>query len=352
MKKMAGVVVALVVLWTWPLNAQVPHLLNYQAHIAAGDTSLTGTFKLTFSVYGALSGGTSLWTETQAVQVTDGLFNVLLGSVVPLSPTLFSGVERYLGVRVENDAEMTPRQRIVSVGYAFRAETADDVSGRDIAPASVSLSGAGPVIDRQGRWVGGSVATRAVTTDSLISTGGGLVVDRQGRWVGGDVRARVVASDSIVTLSGGAVVDRQGRWVGPPQPVKLNYLAVGPKGSVASPISINANSWADIEAFVAYVTVSVPSLLDIRFDGTLVAGSNCQLRVRVDGNISVGNLSGIDDARTSDRRHTAVGISAVAPVNPGEHQIFLQGMISQSVDGQFLSGQIQNGFMTVRIYAQ
>ena len=95
MRKLAGIVVALVVLWAWPLNAQVPHLLNYQAHIAAGDTSLTGTFKLTFSVYIAPSGGTPLWAETQTVQVTEGLFNVLLGSAVPLSPSLFSGVDRY-----------------------------------------------------------------------------------------------------------------------------------------------------------------------------------------------------------------------------------------------------------------
>lgn len=179
-----------------------------------------------------------------------------------------------------------------------------------------------------------------------------MVVDRQGRWVGGDVRAGVVTTDSLVSAGGGPVIDRQGRWVGPPQPLTLNSMTVGPKGTVASPVSINTNSWSDLEAFYAYVTVRVPSVLDIRFDGMMVAGSNCLLRLRVDGNTSVGNLTGIDDVRTSERRHTTVGISALAPINPGEHQVFLQGMISRSADGQFLSGQVQNGVLTVRVYAQ
>ena len=320
MKQSASVAAALILLWASPLTAQVPPLLNYQGHLAAGDTALTGGFKLVFSVYPAPTGGSPLWTETQTVAVTDGLFSVLLGGAVPIPQTLFAEAERYLGVKVENDPEMVPRQRIVSVGYAFRAGVADDVKGM-VSPTSVSISGAGPVIDRQGRWVGG------------------------------DVTARVVRADSVAVSGVGVVIDRQGRWVGPPQPERLTYVTVGPKGSTESPIAISANTWTDIEAFVTSVRITTPSVLDIRFDGMLVAGSNCMLRVRVDGNALAGNLSGVDDAQTGERRHPAVGISAIVPVGPGTHDVVLQGIVS-SAGGQFLSGRLQSGLLTVRIYEQ
>ncbi|MSS72892.1 MAG: hypothetical protein EXS64_15575 [Candidatus Latescibacteria bacterium] len=321
MKQPVFVAALLAFLGASPSVAQVPHLLNYQGHLAAGDTALAGTFKIAFSVYAGPTGSSPLWTETQTVPVTDGLFSVSLGSVVPIPQALFAEGDRYLGVRVENDPEMTPRQRVVSVGYAFRAEMADDVKGRDISPASVTISGAGPVIDRQGRWVGGNVTARAVTADSVVISGVGVVIDREGK------------------------------WTGLPQPFKLNYVTVGPKGSAESPIALITNTWTDIEAFSTSVRVTTPSVLDVRFDGMLVAGSNCMLRVRVDGNALAGNLSGVDDAQTAERRHTAVGISAVVPVGPGVHDVVLQGIVS-SVGTQFLSGRLQNGLLTVRIYAQ
>jgi hypothetical protein len=350
MRRPIFVAAILVLLGASPSVAQIPRFLNYQGHLAAGDTALVGTFKIAFSVYAAPTGGSPLWTETQTVPVAEGIFSVSLGSVVPLPPTLFAEADRYLGVKVESDPEMAPRQRILSVGYAFRAETADDVKGRDISPASVAISGAGPVIDRQGRWVGGSVTARLVTADTLGVPGRGTVVERQGRWVGGDVTARLVTVDSLAISGAGTVIDRQGRWTG--LPFKLNYVTVGPKGSAESPVAIIANTWTDIESFVATVRVTAPSVLEVRFDGMLVAGSNCLLRVRIDGNVSAGNLSGVDGAQTGERRHTAVSISAIAPVGVGNHDIVLQGMISSAADQQFLSGRLQNGLLTVRIYGQ
>lgn len=321
MKQPVFVVAVLVLLGASPSVAQVPHLLNYQGHLAAGDTALTGTFKIVFSVYAAPTGGSPLWTETQTVPVTDGLFSVSLGSVVPIPQALFAEAERHLGVKIENDPELVPRQRIVSVGYAFRAEVADDVKGM-ISPASVNISGAGPVIDRQGRWVGGNVTARVVTADSVAIAGSGVVINRQGQ------------------------------WTGPPLPLKLNYVTVGPKGSTETPIAISANTWTDIEDFVASIRVTTPSVLDIRFDGMLAAGSSCLLRVRVDGNASAGNLSGVDDAQTGERRHASVSISAIVPVGPGNHDIVLQGIVKSSADGKYQSGRLQNGLLTVRMYAQ
>jgi len=73
------------------LNAQAPQFLNYQGKLTNNDgTAAAGSFAMTFSIYSTKSGGTALWTETQNVTVTNGVFNVLLGSATTGGiPTMF-----------------------------------------------------------------------------------------------------------------------------------------------------------------------------------------------------------------------------------------------------------------------
>jgi hypothetical protein len=115
-------------------QAQVPQLLNYQGVLKDGSgTPITGTVSIDFTIYDAPTGGTALWTETQSnVSVNNGLFNVLLGSDTPLPAGLFYGTyapatsgDRYLGVKVGADPEMSPRQQLVSVSDALKAGDAD-----------------------------------------------------------------------------------------------------------------------------------------------------------------------------------------------------------------------------------
>jgi hypothetical protein len=115
-------------------HAQVPQLMNYQGVLKdSGGTPIDGTVSIVFSIYDVSTGGTALWSETQgSVSVTGGLFNVLLGSSTALPAGLFYGTyapasspDRYLGVKVGIDPEMTPRQRLVSVSDALKAEDAD-----------------------------------------------------------------------------------------------------------------------------------------------------------------------------------------------------------------------------------
>ena len=115
-------------------QAQVPQLLNYQGVLKDGSgTPVTGTVSIVFSIYDVNTGGTPLWTETQSsVNVNNGLFNVLLGSSTSLPAGLFYGNyapassgDRYLGVKVGSDPEMSPRHRLVSVSDALKAGDAD-----------------------------------------------------------------------------------------------------------------------------------------------------------------------------------------------------------------------------------
>ncbi|UCF05898.1 MAG: hypothetical protein JSV33_02350, partial [bacterium] len=64
------------------------NVLNYQGVLTdAGGTAVPdGSYQITFRLYNVLSGGSDIWEETHAnVQVTKGIFNVMLGSVMALN---------------------------------------------------------------------------------------------------------------------------------------------------------------------------------------------------------------------------------------------------------------------------
>ena len=118
-KKMFIVVIGLILTFVM-LSADVPNLIDYQGRLADnnGDT-IEGNTSITFSIYNVETGGTALWSETQAsVDVNDGLFQVTLGSNASFPENLFDDAERWIGINVAGDGEMTPRTKIVSVPYA------------------------------------------------------------------------------------------------------------------------------------------------------------------------------------------------------------------------------------------
>ena len=76
---------------------------------------IEGTLSVHFRIYDAEVEGTVLWEETQSVTLNNGLFNVLLGSTVPLTFSVFDSSAAYLSVQVGEDVELSPRKRLVSV---------------------------------------------------------------------------------------------------------------------------------------------------------------------------------------------------------------------------------------------
>src|SRR5262245_15981025 len=91
--------------------------ISYQGYLTdASGTPVNGTVSMSFGLYTAPAGtAMPLWTETQNyVQVTKGVYAVQLGSVTPLNISFDQPY--WLGVKVGNDAEMTPRQALASVG--------------------------------------------------------------------------------------------------------------------------------------------------------------------------------------------------------------------------------------------
>ena len=98
---------------------------------------------MTFRLYNASSGGSSLWNETQSVQVIDGIYSIELGSVSPFPADLFDSDTLYLEVIIGSET-LSPRQRLTSTAYSMKAGDAETVAGltpSEIAAASHSHDG-------------------------------------------------------------------------------------------------------------------------------------------------------------------------------------------------------------------
>jgi hypothetical protein len=126
--------ISLITLFPAPASSQVPLMMNYQGYLAdvSGTPVLDGNYRITFSLYTAPTEGTPVWSETQEVGVTNGVFNVELGNTVPLLSHHFDEGWLYLGVWIVGEpAEMSPRQRLISVPFAIKANNADTLNGLD-----------------------------------------------------------------------------------------------------------------------------------------------------------------------------------------------------------------------------
>lgn len=133
---------------------------------AAGNP-LTGKYNLEFRIYEVPTEGEGvplweeLWTGGKAVDVSDGLFNVMLRSINPtLAEPIEGHDELYLGITVGSDDEMTPRVQLGSVRWAMQASTVPDGSiTRDkIATGAVTTT---HVVD-------GAVTTAKLAPDTTV----------------------------------------------------------------------------------------------------------------------------------------------------------------------------------------
>ena len=93
------------------ITAEVPHLISYQGRLTdATGIPIEGSRSVTFRIYDSEVAGNLLWNETHSnVTATEGIFEVLLGSVTSLN--LPFDKQYYLAIKVGSDPEMSPRKR-------------------------------------------------------------------------------------------------------------------------------------------------------------------------------------------------------------------------------------------------
>ena len=150
--------------------ASVPGLMNFQGRLADFQgRPINSAVEVTFRIYDAATGDSPLWEEVQNVVAENGLFTVLLGSSVPLTPALFAnGSERWLAMQATGDREMSPRLRVASVPYALvaaQARTSATLNGLSASDFTTTGDLGGHVVDQEAHH------TRYSDTEAVAAMG-------------------------------------------------------------------------------------------------------------------------------------------------------------------------------------
>ena len=124
------------------LHAQdgIPLRMNYQGVLTSADGTVfpDGNVNITVTLYDSPSGGTALWTETQSVQVSAGIFDADLGLQVPID--LPFEQPYWIGLSINGGAELTPRTHCATTPYSFRSRVASLADRSTIADSAESIS--------------------------------------------------------------------------------------------------------------------------------------------------------------------------------------------------------------------
>ena len=109
------------------LFPQTPTTISLQGVLrdATGAAVADNSYSMTFKLYSVLTGGSSIWSETQSVATVNGVYNVQLGSVTSFTGVSF-GVPYWVGVTI-GGTELTPRVALTGSPYAMSLRGTDNV---------------------------------------------------------------------------------------------------------------------------------------------------------------------------------------------------------------------------------
>lgn len=225
--------------------ADPPPLVNFQGRLTdvAGVPVADGSYDLRFRIYSAATGdegdlcaGTCLWEENQSVTTQSGTYAVLLGSVTPLTASVFDDAEQYMGIRIGAAAEMAPRRRVASVPYALVAQ-------RAITGTEMTVVHSDPFVSLAGVWsLCGDVTNPSETLRVQHSVG--MSTDCPGKY---SSQAQLVAPGT--SLRDGAVefdLDNHGYQQGSNNEFRIGFgsfhVSIGGRNSDEQHVSLNGPS--------------------------------------------------------------------------------------------------------------
>lgn len=263
-------------------NAQVPQLINYQGVLTdAQGNPVDGTQSVQFSIYDSATEGDELWTETQSVIISDGLFHVLLGSVTPIPYLVFQDSTTYLELTIGSDPAMTPRQRLVSVGYSMSAYNTDKLDGKDASAFVQKVSGVTPNQAGGINLAAGDNVTIVPDNDDnkiTISASGGSSGDNLGNHT----------ADSNINLNGywlSGDGENEGIWVGRTGRVGIGSDNIGHRFQVMGDVYVDDDMIVNKRFFCSGL-IRVGYSSHINGDGDISAADD----IRADGGIAAGEL--------------------------------------------------------------
>ena len=242
--------------------------LNVQGLLTNSSGSpLTGTQTVTFRLYtsSTASVGSAVWSESDSVSLSTGIFNLTLGSTTALDPLSFSQLY-YLGIQVAGDSnELSPRQALGASAYAQGSMGAFNIGGQAVIVGTMTVQG-------NAFSVGGSVLN--------VNSSGNVGIGTANPATSLDVEANVTNFAAIINQNGGTYSSQGG-------------------------LQIQTNS------------TGVPSL------AVLNAGTT-NFVVRGNGNVGIGTTA---PNSTLEVKGTAILGSASAPDNiNGANNIMIWGM--------------------------
>ncbi len=98
---------------------QAPKEIAYQGFLEDGGVPVNVPTDFIFSLHPA-AGGSALWTENHNnVPVSNGIYNVQLGSIVPFGPTVNFNNALNLFIRVNTTTTLTPATPLLGVPYSL-----------------------------------------------------------------------------------------------------------------------------------------------------------------------------------------------------------------------------------------
>ncbi len=225
-------------------NNAIPARINYQGYITnqVGEP-IDGAITIEFRLYSTSSGVSALWTEIQSLTANKGIVNAELGGKPdPISTTIMDG-ERWLGVTVGTDSEMTPRKRLGSTPYSFYADEANNANTLDNMDSNAFATDAYVValeariadmedfvnntlagVSRDGdtiifSGINVQIDSGAGSTDEIVNGLGNLIVGYNELRSSGDDRTGshnvIIGKEHNYSSYGGLVVGRSNSTTGP-----------------------------------------------------------------------------------------------------------------------------------------
>ncbi len=251
------IILAVIMLAALPVSGQIPRLINYQGVLTddMGVVVSDGSYNMTFRLYAVPSGGSHLWEETIAVNVSKGIFSTTLGHDVVITEVFDKPL--YLAIEIDGGGELTPRRLFTANAYAFSARAIYGISNMFPTEGNVGIGTIGPLekLDVNGairlgttatdnagtiRWTGFDFQGYDGSTWNSLTTGGGsgLPAGTSGQTLRHD------GADWTATTN--LYNDGTSIGIGTVSPTSPLHIVNNSAGQVALQVDSDDGSWASI----------------------------------------------------------------------------------------------------------
>lgn len=187
------------------VHSQIPQQINYQGILSdSNGDPLTGKHIFTFSIYNDSLSTEHIWTETQEVIVEEGLFHAILGSINKIPVYKIDGADKYLGIRVDSDEEMSPRQKLLSVVHSFLSDNSNTLNGKRASDFVLidQENSIGTIMIKNNTITSDKILPDMISSISGVSNDGGNIELKAGNNI--TIVADDVNNEIVISSEGGA----------------------------------------------------------------------------------------------------------------------------------------------------